>query len=83
MDRKPASDSSLKSLDTFLLPDQNIQSQIENEFIRLFSPSNMTASTDSTARPATAYKKLSFMTDLQRISQDNCEAVIPDSFNYQ
>jgi hypothetical protein len=40
---KKSSNSGLKSLDTFLLPDQIIQSQIENEFLRLFSPSNMTA----------------------------------------
>ena len=65
---KMSSDSSLKSLDTFLLPDQIVSSQIENEFIRLFSPSNMTASTDATVTPALGYKKLSFMNDLQRIS---------------
>jgi hypothetical protein len=48
---KKSSNSSLKSLDTFLLPDQIIQSQIENEFLRLFSPSNMTASPYLVAKP--------------------------------
>ena len=43
----------------------------------------MTASTDVTVTPALGYKKLSFMNDLQRISQNNCETVIPDSFNFQ
>jgi hypothetical protein len=48
---KKSSNSGLKSLDTFLLPDQIIQSQIENEFLRLFSPSNMTASPYLVAKP--------------------------------
>ena len=80
---KKSSNSGLKSLDTFLLPDQIIQSQIENEFLRLFSPSNMTASPYLAAKPELEFKKLNFMNDLQRVSQDNCEAVIPDSFNYR
>ena len=41
---KNSTDSSLKRLDTFNLPEQNIQSQIEKEFLRLFSPSNMKVS---------------------------------------
>ena len=65
---KNSTDSSLKSLDNFVLPDQNVQSQIEKEFLRLFSPSNMTVSTESTAAPAKGQKKLSFKNDLQRIS---------------
>jgi hypothetical protein len=65
---KISTDSGLKRLDTFILPDQNIQSQIEKEFLRLFSPSNMTVSTVSTGVPAKGYKNLNFMNDLQRIS---------------
>ncbi len=64
---KNSSDLSLKSLDAFLLSDQNIQTQIEKEFLRLFSPSSMN-STDLIATPALGYKKLNFMNDLQRIS---------------
>jgi hypothetical protein len=79
---KISSDSSLKSLDTFLLPDQNVQSQIEKEFLRLFSPSSM-ISTDLISTPALGYKKLNFVNDLQRVSQDNCEKVIPDTFNFE
>ena len=79
---KISSDSSLKSLDTFLLPDQNIQSQIEKEFLRLFSPSSM-ISTDLIATPALGYRKLNFMNDLQRVSQDNCEKAIPETFNFE
>ena len=64
---KNSSDLSLKSFDNFRLPDQNIQSQIEKEYLRLFSPSNMN-STDLIATPALGYKKLNFVNDLQRIS---------------
>ncbi len=65
---KNLNDSSLKSLDNFVLPDQSMQSQIEKEFLRLFSPSNMTVSSELTAVPALGPKKLNFMNDLQRIS---------------
>ena len=58
------SNSTLKSLDTFSLPDQKIQSAIEKEFIKLFSPSNMTASANLTSLPLVSYKSLNFANDL-------------------
>ena len=65
-------------IDAFEFTDQKTLSTIEKEFIRLFGPGNITSSnTTSKVEP------LNFKKDMIKVSQVNCDELIPDTFDFK
>ncbi len=74
--------------ETFELADKKLYSTIEKEFIKLFGPgnttsSNVTSSNTTSGNSNSTIQPLSLTSNMTRVSQSNCEKLIPDSFDFK